>query len=488
MPPVPEEPDATAIERAFDRLRRELGVRTAFPSEVLAAAEAAAQRDPAADEGREDRSDLPFVTVDPPGSRDLDQALCLEPTESGFRAWYAIADVGFWVDRGGPIEAEAWLRGETAYAPDRRDPLYPPRLSEGAASLLPGGVKPVVLFDLELDARAELVAHHVQRALVRSRAQLTYQQVAEHVERGGRLFAEEPWAESLTLLKTVGELRRQREAERGGVSLPLPAQHVERSAAAQLGYRLEYDEPCVSEDWNAQVSLLAGHAAALRMVEAQVGVLRVLPPAEASAVERLRRAALGLGFAWPAGQSYADFIRALETGHPNAATLVWQARRVMRGADYVAFDGALPADPQHHALAMVYAHCTAPLRRLADRYVLDLVVGLAAGETPSAAERAVLPELARAMNAAEARGGKLARTVVDLAEAWTLRHRVGETFPATVLSVHGGRVEVQMEAPPVRADAVRGAVERWLELGEQVRVRLAGVDLETGATNFELAA
>jgi exoribonuclease R len=481
-------PDAALIERAFDRLRRELGVRTAFPPEVLAAAEAAAGRDPSAAPGREDLTALPFVTVDPPGSRDLDQALCLMPDGAGFRAWYAIADVGFWVERGGAIEAEAWLRGETTYAPDRRDPLYPPRLSEGAASLLPGAVKPVIVFELQLDARAGLVAHHVRPALVRSRAQLTYEEVAEHVERGGRLFAGEPWGESLALLKTVGEQRRQREAERGGVSLPIATQHVERSAAARLGYRLGFEEPCVSEDWNAQLSLLAGHAAALRMVEAKVGLLRVLAPAEAGAIDRLRRAALGLGFAWPEGQSYPDFMRALDPTQPLAATLVWQARRVMRGADYVAFDGALPADPLHHALAMVYAHCTAPLRRLADRYVLDLLVELAGGGAPSAAERGILPDLARTMNAAEARGSKLARAVVDLAEAWTLRHRVGETFPATVLSVHGDRVEVQMDAPPVRADAARGAVDRWLDLGESVRVRLVGVDLEAGTTDFALAA
>src|SRR5687768_1057144 len=187
--PTSTNPDIALIERAFDRKRQELGVRTAFPDEVLRAAEEAAKRDPTAAPGRVDRTAIEFVTIDPPGSRDLDQALCIEQHEGGFRVWYAIADVGFWVDRGGPIEREALLRGMTMYAPDHRDTLYPPRLSEGAASLLPDGVKPAILFVFELDQKAEIVSSNVERALVRSRAQLTYEQVLEHVEGGGAKFA-----------------------------------------------------------------------------------------------------------------------------------------------------------------------------------------------------------------------------------------------------------------------------------------------------------
>ena len=479
-------PDIALIERAFDQKRQELGVRTAFPDDVLRAAEEAAKRDPLAAPGRVDRTAIEFVTIDPPGSRDLDQALCIEQHAGGFRVWYAIADVGFWVDRGGPIEREAWLRGITMYAPDHRDTLYPPGLSEGAASLLPDGVKPSILFTFELDARAEIVSATVERALVRSRAQLTYEQVLEHVEGGGKRFAGQSWAGSLPALKAFGEQRRAREVERGGVSLPLLTQHVQRVAAARLGYQLEYEKPNASEDWNANVSLLTGHAAALRMVEAKVGILRVLPPFDEGAIEAFRRVAKGLGFGWPPSVGYAEFIRTLDVCAPNAAPLVWQAKRVMKGADYVAFDGAVPPEPEHNALAMLYAHCTAPLRRLADRYVLDLVAQLAAGETPPAAERARLPEVATTMNEAETRGTRLERAVVNIGEAWTLRTRIGERFGATVLGIRDGKVEVQIEDPPVRAEAARGPHAKWLDLGAQIEVKLTGVEVETGKTHFEL--
>jgi exoribonuclease R len=135
---------------------------------------------------------------------------------------------------------------------------------------------------------------------------------------------------------------------------------------------------------------------------------------------------------------------------------------------------------------MPYAHCTAPLRRLADRYVLDLVADLAAHQQPSAEDRARLPEVAKTMNEMETRGARLERAVVDIGEAWTLCSRVGETFRATVLAVQGGTVEVQIEDPPVRGDASRGDHSKWLELGEPVQVRLASADVEAGKIHFEL--
>src|SRR5687767_12385930 len=182
------------VEAALDAARRELGIRSGFPPEVQAEVDRVSQRQAVVDAEREDRRDLPLVTIDPPGSRDLDQALYLRAEPGGgFTLWYAIADVGFFVDRGGALEAEAWRRGVTFYGPDRKDPLYPPELSQGAGSLLPEVDRPCILFTFELDAQAELRGTQVRRALVRSRAQLTYAQVVEHVCEGEQLFRGQEW-------------------------------------------------------------------------------------------------------------------------------------------------------------------------------------------------------------------------------------------------------------------------------------------------------
>jgi exoribonuclease R len=471
------------IEVAFGRVRTELEIRSAFPDDVLEEATRAAARVPVATTERADHTDVPFVTVDPPGSRDLDQAVHVARDGDGYRLRYAIADVGFWVDRGGAVEREAWLRGVTFSAPDHREPLYPPVLSQGAGSLLPDETRPAVLFDLALDARAEMRRWSVGRALVRSRAQLTYAELLQHGTTPSATGA--PWQETLALLAELGPKRAAREVERGGVTLPLREQHVQRGTAEALGYALVYEEPNEAEAWNAQVSLLTGHVAATRMLEAGVGLLRTMPAFAPKDVAKFRRIALTLGFAWPEERTYAAFMQGLRPDQPRIDVLVRQAQRVMRGADYVAFDGAPPAQPLHGALAFAYAHVTAPLRRLADRYVLDLLVTLAAGSRPTEAEVATLRALAPVMHAAGRRERSLERQVVDVAEAWSLRERVGGLLAGVVVDLQRGEAEVQLEEPPVRA-VVAVPADRIPPLGSRITMRLAALDVETGHIRLDV--
>jgi exoribonuclease R len=295
-----------------------------------------------------------------------------------------------------------------------------------------------------------------------------------------------PGGETLPLLAEIGPKRLQLEIGRGGVSLPLRAQHVQRVAARRLGYEVVYEDPNPAENWNAQISLLTGHAAALRMLEARIGLLRTMADADEGDVRRFRLAAKGLGFGWPERQSYREFIRGLNLARPHIEALVWQARRLMRAAGYTAFAGELPPEPIHAALAFEYAHCTAPLRRLADRYVLDLLISLAAGEQPDEPQITTLRKLPGVMAGATRKERELERRVVSVAEAWVLRDSVGSTFDALVLSAAGGRVEFQIEDPPVRArmDAPDG--HPAVQGGTNLRLRLAEADLDAGRLRFEL--
>lgn len=470
-------------ESTFRRVRQELGIRVDFPESVEAEARRVATGR-SAGEGT-DFTAFPFVTVDPPGSRDLDQAFQIERAGEGLRLRYAIADVGSFVERGGLVEAEAWRRGVTCYAPDVRAPLYPTVLSQGAASLLPDETRPAIVFTLDVDARGKLVGSAVERGRIRSRRQLTYDELLDHVEgRGG--FPGEPFDESLRLLRPFGELRLERERSRGGVSLPILDQHVQKRAARRLGYDLGYEEPNVAEEWNAQLSLLTGHAAARWMLEARVGLLRTMPPPREQDIARLRVAAHALGFSWPDEQSYPDFLHSLSPTAPHLDVLVWQARRLMRGADYVDFDGELPAHTQHAALAMDYAHCTAPLRRLADRYVLDLLLTLRAGARPTDAALVSLAALPKVMDEAERRANSLERKVVDIAEAWELHGSVGAIFTALVLDASAQRIEAQLVEYPVRATIRLADGAPALPLGAKVRVKLVSVAVEEGTAEFQL--
>src|SRR5262245_46146593 len=119
----------------------------------------------------------PDVALAPAASTDLDQAFALERAGGDVVLHYAIADVGFFVRPGDPLDEEAWRRGLTLYLPDERARLYPAALSEGAASLLPDGPRPAVVLTVRIDDAGNARLDGVERALVLSRAKLAYETV-----------------------------------------------------------------------------------------------------------------------------------------------------------------------------------------------------------------------------------------------------------------------------------------------------------------------
>ncbi|MEV0326243.1 RNB domain-containing ribonuclease [Micromonospora echinospora] len=462
----------------FGALRRELGLPDRFPPEAQQEADEAAARPLPA---LTDRTDVPLVTLDPATSRDLDQAMCLTRRPGGgYRVRYAIADVATHVRPGGPLEAETWRRGQTVYLPDGNVPLHPESLSEQAASLLPDVERAAVLWTIDLDADAATVGVHLERARVRSRAKLDYRGVQADAD-AGRL------AEPIALLPELGALLTARGLRRGAVNLPLPEQDVEPDGD---GWRLVLRGPVPMEDHNAQISLLTGMAAADLMLAGRVGLLRTMPAAKPEAVARLRAAAAPLGVDWPDGMPVGDVIARLDPAQPRAAAFVDQAAELMRGAAYTAFDGEVPAEPGHGGVAAAYAHVTAPLRRLADRYATEVCLALYEGRPVPEWARAALPSLPGTMATTDRTAGAATRGAVELAEAVLLADRVGETFEAAVLDVdapvtRGGRQPggtVALDSPPVRARCTGE-----LPLGERVTVRLVAADPTTRRVAFARA-
>jgi exoribonuclease R len=465
-------PDSAAIAASLAELRKSLDVSLQFPEAVLADAERAIRspRLPDADE-----TGIPFVTIDPPESMDLDQALQLERHNGGYHVRYAIADVAAFVEPRGPMDIEAHDRGQTLYAPDANARLYPPTLSEGAGSLLPGETRPALVWTMRVDATGEGVDVRVRRALVRSREKLHYAGVQRSLEAGTA-------SESLQLLREVGLLRQQREERQGGIELPIPEQEV---AEGLDGYTLAFRAPLPVEGWNAQISLMTGQAAAELMLDAKVGLLRTLPEADPRAVERLRHTAKALGIDWPRTLGYAALVRTLDPERPAHAAFLAESTVLLRGSGYVAFDDEVPSRPAHAGVGAPYAHATAPLRRLVDRYVGEACLAVSAGEDVPDWVRAALPQLPEEMETSNRRAQQYEAGVISTVEAAILQHRVGETFDAVVVELdeHGddGGV-VQLTEPAVTAHC-----EGKLPLGEGVRVRLVLADTAKRQVRFELA-
>lgn len=453
----------------FDEIRRELEIPDGFPAAAETEAAAVSQRTWGE---RHDATDLGLVTIDPPGSMDLDQAVAIEARGTGWRVWYAIADVAAWVDPGGSIDAAARQRTQTYYAPDRRCSLHPPVLGEAAASLLPDGPRPAVLWTLDVDEAGETTDIDVRRARIRSRARMDYQQVQHLLDRGDA-------PDVLAALPAIGEALTQAARRRGAIELGLPEQDVVATPDGSWTVELRADLPV--ERWNAQISLLTGRAAAWLMIQGGMGLLRTLPAPDPATFPRLQRAALGLGIAWPDGVHPGEVLASLDPSQPRHAAFADLAAELLRGAAYTSFTGAPPADPGHAGVGSPYAHVTAPLRRLVDRFATEICLALVAHEPVPAWVTDALDQVPALMADGDARGRKLERAVLDATEAFVLRDRVGKVFAAHVVETGDRFGTVVLQDPPVRARCDT----RHLPLGEVVHVRCTAADVATRTVRFE---
>jgi exoribonuclease R len=452
------------VDRIFadglDAIRAEMDIED-LPAAAIAEAEAAIAG--ASSAAPTDLTDLPFVTIDPPGSRDLDQALHIVAEADGWTVFYAVADLAAFVAPGGAIDGAARARGVTIYLPDAKSPLHPPSLSEGVASLLPDQVRRALVWRVRLAQDGEVVDVDVRRADVRSRRQFTYEQVQTALDAGTA-------DEVLRLLRGAGRAREALQAARGGLDLRLPEQTVDRVDGT---YQLAYRAPLPAEGWNAQMSLLVGECAARLMLDAGVGVLRTMPPPSPDTVERLRMHARGLGVTWPETVGYAEFVRDLDPTMPDQAALIVQSATLARGAGYLAFTSPPQGEVMHAAVAAPYAHVTAPLRRLVDRFANEVTLAACAGTSPPEWATAALAELPRLMGRAASRASAVERMVVSLAEAVVLGGCTGELVDGIVVDVGPDRITVQLVHPAVVADIPNHA---GAELGDEVSLRVVSAD------------
>lgn len=454
----------------FELIRSELGLPETYPADAQAEADALAQQplDQLGTTPRADDRDIEFVTLDPPGSKDLDQAVCLERTQDGYRVYYAITDMTAFVAPGSALDRVSKERGTTLYSPDARTPLYPTVLSEGAASLLPEKDRLAVLWAIDLDEAGEAVAVDLRRTIVRSRAQLDYPSVQADTDIGRA-------HPSLALLGPIGTLLQQAARRRHAIELDLADAEVAPDAHGHWTLTRRATLPV--EKFNAQISLLTGRCAARIMLDGRAGLLRTLPPPTLDQVRALRRATEVFGIPWPASRPVGDVVSELDSSAPREAAFIEDAIRLLRGAGYAAFDGTLPEQTMHAGVGAPYAHVTAPLRRLADRCATEICLALHQSAPLASWVTDTLPELPGLMNAAAQRAGRLDHECTAAVSEFLLRDKVGQVLTGIVVQIDKTKdiATVLLDEPPVR---VKAASDGFVE-GSRAAVRLTSVDQRT---------
>jgi ribonuclease R len=407
--------------------------------------------------GREDLRHLPLPTIDPEDARDHDDAVWVERTEQGFRAWIAIADVSTYVRPGTTLDEEARERGCSVYLPDRAIAMLPAALSSNLCSLLPGVDRLCLCVEADIDPAGTVRRSRLLRGVMRSRAKLTYGGVARALGLSAEPARERAADEMVDGLRTALELSRvlrARRMKRGALDFELPEARVvlHEETREPLDVTRRAQDPGVKRAYQLieELMLLANETVARWCEERDVPTIyRVHAPPDEQKLDRFAALCDALGIAFDIedtrdpkklGSLLASFA-----DHTLAPVLNSLLLRSMKQASYDV------ANIGHFGLASkAYLHFTSPIRRYPDLIVHRVVHEVLAGHEvrrEQAGGRDVLAESALASSIAERRAMEVERAIVDLYRAFLMKDRIGARFEGTVTAVVGSGLFVQLDAP-----------------------------------------
>ncbi len=412
--------------------------------------------------GREDLTQIPFVTIDPEDARDHDDAVFVERThQGGYRVWVAIADVATFVTPNSALDDEAKARGVSVYLPDRALPMLPEALSSKLGSLLADHDRLALCAVIELLASGAHVGTVLKAAVVRICAKLTYGGAAAALGLSARdedlaVLPHRAHRDMLRVAYELSRILRSRRLRRGALDLDLPeAQVVLDATGVPVDVRRRAEDPGVRRAYQLieEMMLLANEAVADWLgVHGAPAIFRVHPPPDPQKLERFAAIWELLG-----GEGTFDVDRASDpkflsrfvselAGHPRGSVLQMLLLRALKQASYEV------TNTGHFGLASkAYLHFTSPIRRYPDLLVHRIVHEVLAGKRFEGVRlgevKEGLAEAARLASAAERRAMEVERAVVDLYRAALMRGHLGERFEGTVVSVVGSGVFVSLDSP-----------------------------------------
>ncbi len=500
------------VEHVLRALLLQRGLAREWPEAALREARRASRaREP--DGERTDLLALEAITIDPPTARDFDDAISVEPDGDGHRVWVHIADVASFVKPGGALDAEAARRTCSVYVPGSVEPMLPLELSADACSLRPGEVRRVVSIELRVGADGKPGAPHVHRALIRSRARLTYDEVHEVLE--GR--RDHPSGELIARADALARDLRARRHARGAFTLAARELSFEIADGRVVGAR--WDEEPRAHSLVEELMLLANEAVGGMLARARRPALyRVHEHPKHEAILQLvdRLTALGLPVAplperadgsdaarWVARQ--AELLEPIIRNRP--ATREPFAALLLRTLQKARYD---PVNTGHSALASpAYVHFTSPIRRYPDIVVHRAACALA-GLGEDAPKARDLPESALRCSQVERGADDAERRAEAICLAFLLQDRLRrdgwhQSFEGVVTGLIGaglfvrfgdvfeGFLPARRLDPRERFDSDEHGVAlvgrssgRRIQLGDELSIVVTAVDPPRGRATLDL--
>ena len=481
----------------------EYGLPYEFPEEVVKEAESFKEPTAKDHAGRIDLRDLPLVTIDGEDARDFDDAVYAEKRPGGgYRVVVAIADVSHYVRSGKPLDDEAQERGTSVYFPHYVLPMLPEALSNGLCSLNPHVDRLCMVCDLNLSRAGKVTKFEFYPSVMHSKARLTYTQVAQYFDGDSTAVPEDRNVrKSLNTLyqlyETLKGLRAERHAmefetvetymtfdELGGIKEILPRS---RNVAHKL------IEECM---------LLANVAAAEYCLKHDIPMLyRVHEAPEFSRIQKVRDFVKLLGLKFPEQPTQADYQAVIEATKDRIDAPSIHA--VLLRSMMQAFYGA--KNVGHYGLAYeAYTHFTSPIRRYPD-LLLHRAIKAHLTQKPSPLSGTALDDAGEHFSATERRADEASRSVTSWLKCHYMQQHLGEEFVGVISATAefglfvtlkdlyvDGMVHVSQlgddyfvfdQASQNLVGQNRG---QTFGLGDEVKIKVAGVNLEERKIDFEL--
>lgn len=436
--------------------------------------------------GLKDLRGLLWSSIDNDTSRDLDQIEVAERVDGGIRVRVGVAGVASAVPKGSPIDQHAALQTTSVYTGVRTFPMLPEELSTDLTSLNENTDRGAVVIEFVVANEGTISSPAIYRALVRNKAQLTYNATGDWLEGKAaappKLAASPELQDQLKLQDEAAQALRAQRYRQGALNFDRPeAQAVikDGQVAGLEAHAKNHATKLIEEFMIAANEVMAG-----TLRDAHVSSIRRVvktPERWPRIVELAARYGQKLPDQ-PDSKALSAFLQhEKETDPVHSADISLAIVKLMGPGEYVMSRPGAEADGHFGLAVHDYTHSTAPNRRFADLVTQRLVLA-AIGKSPAPYTDEELAAIAAACTHQEDAARKVERAMTKRVAAVALAGRVGETFSAVVTGVTPKGVFVRVPNPPVEGRMMRG--EQGLDVGDQVQVKLLNTDPARGFIDF----
>ncbi len=460
-----------------------------FPDAVLKQAEELSRTRPSGSiDGRVDLREKTIFTIDGDNAKDYDDAVGIRKKGSGFSLWVCIADVAHYVKKGSPLDREAIKRGTSVYLDNRVIPMLPEALSNDLCSLVPKRDRLTRTVEMEFSGEGVLRDFHVYRSVIKSAARLTYSQVTRFLEKGDGAGLSSGIRNSLKIMEDLYGRIKKHSIKSGELDFDMPEAELVRDASGKV-IDVRRAKRGVANMIIEQFMIAANRAVGTKLSKSpDFGVYRIHePPTRDSTAElALELEKLGYRFDVQSGATGRAIQKLLWDfkGKEQEAAVKMMVLKSLQRAVYST------REMGHFGLALErYSHFTSPIRRYPD-IIAHRMMNSAEGGKGNGYDLGTIDKMCERASILERNAEKAERETVGLETANFMKTLIGRTFTGKVISILPFGMflelhEVCAEGFVPREMMKRGGRRKWFNLGQEVKLRVAGADLEKRRTIME---